>query len=402
MNKTTEWKYLFLILIIFIAACIETDIYLPAFADMMVAFAATEGSIQNLLTWNFFGICLAGPLYGPLSDSYGRKRPLLIALGIFLLGSVLTLIAQNLDQMLWGRILQGLGSGGCFTLGTAILFDAFEKRKAIDALNVLNTLIPLVMAAAPLIGGYLNNAYGFRSNFLTIALFVAVSFFISFFFFSETLPVEKRKPLRTKDVANDFKQALCCLPLWQLTMTISLLFGGYIAFLSGSSLLFVVEFQVSKAIFPYFQAAILGAWVAASLFLRRAIDKWGVLQIKRAGIFLVAFGALCLTVTSFIAGRDPWLLTMGILFYAFGANWIIGLYFPESMEILPHIKGVVASLLTSVRLLMGALVVGLAGALYNATIFPLLAVILGSVVLMLPLLLLYERKKKIAQNRQEI
>src|ERR1041384_2402245 len=105
-------KYLFLISVIFIAACIETDIYLPAFPDMMAWFSATEGAIQGLLTWNFVGICVSCPLYGPLSDSFGRKKPLMVALGMFLAGSLLALFSQNLDQMLWGRILQGLGSGG--------------------------------------------------------------------------------------------------------------------------------------------------------------------------------------------------------------------------------------------------------------------------------------------------
>src|SRR3990167_2056504 len=105
----TELRYLFFIIVIFVAACIETDIYLPAFPDMMTFFSATEGSIQSLLSWNFVGICISGPFYGPLSDAFGRKTPLLIALGMFFAGSLITLFAYNLDQMLWGRILQGLG-----------------------------------------------------------------------------------------------------------------------------------------------------------------------------------------------------------------------------------------------------------------------------------------------------
>src|SRR5579872_6483105 len=100
-------KYLFLIIVIFIAACIETDIYLPAFPDMMRFFQASEEQIQSLLTWNFIGICLSGPFYGPFSDSYGRKKPLLLALGLFLAGSLLTIFGQTFDQMLMGRLLQG-------------------------------------------------------------------------------------------------------------------------------------------------------------------------------------------------------------------------------------------------------------------------------------------------------
>lgn len=398
MNKRSEWKYLFLIIVIFIAACIETDIYLPAFPDMMAWFSASEGAIQGLLTWNFIGICVAGPLYGPLSDAFGRKKPLLGAIGLFLAGSVMTLFAQNLDQMLLGRILQGLGSGGCFTLGTAIIFDAFQKEKAIKALNSLNTIIPLLMAAAPMLGGYLNLAFGFRSNFLAIAILVLASLIVCLFFFDETLAKEKRTSFQIKSILKDFKQAFSSLPFWQLTIVTSLLFAGYIAFLSGTSVLFVIEFGMSKAAFPFVQAAILGGWVVGSLFLSRAITKWGIPTVKKAGTVLCVMGGLALCVVTFIAPRDPYLLTSGIVLYAFGANWIIGLYFPEGMEILPHIKGITASLLTSARLLIAALVLGLTSSLYNATVYPLTAVIFATIVVILPILVLYEKKRAISSR----
>ncbi len=393
MTRKDELKYLFLIVVIFIAACIETDIYLPAFPDMMVAFGVSEGAIQSLLTWNFIGICLSGPFYGPLSDAFGRKRPLMIALGMFLLGSIVTLIAQNLDQMLWGRVLQGLGSGGCFTLGTAILFDAFKKERAIAANNSLSTIIPLIMAAAPMLGGYLNNAYGFRSNFLAIAVCVLLSLVAALFWFEETLPAEKRTPLQAKKVLKDFKLALSSLPFWQLTAVSSLSFAAYIAFLSGTAVLFVVELNMSKAIFPFIQAAVLGGWVAGSLLLSRSIRKWGIPKIKRVGTLLCLLGGLILALATFIAPRDPYFLTTGMVVYAFGANWIIGIYFPESMEILPDIKGITASLLTSARLLISAVVVGFTSAFYNSTVYPLSAVVLGSIVLILPILLSYEKRK---------
>ncbi len=393
MNRKTELKYLFLIIVVFIAACIETDIYLPAFPDMMKWFSASESEIQSLLTWNFVGICISGPFYGPISDSYGRKKPIMVALGMFLAGSIVTLFAQNLDQMLWGRVLQGIGSGGCFTLGTAIIFDAFQKERAIAALNKLHTAVPLIMAGAPMLGGYLNYSFGFRSNFLAIALFVLISFAVCLFMFDETLPNEKRTPLKAAKVAQDFKQALLCLPFWQITLVTSVLFGGYIAFLSGSSVLFVVEFGMSKSVYPFIQAAVLGGWVAGSLTTNRAIAKWGIPKIKQAGIVLSVAGGILLGLITLIAPRDPYLLTSGVVLYAFGANWIIGLYFPECMEILPKIKGVTASLLTSARLLIAALVVAFAGALYNATIYPLTAIIVGTVVIFLPTLLSYEKRK---------
>ncbi|HEY5260129.1 MAG TPA: MFS transporter, partial [Rhabdochlamydiaceae bacterium] len=341
----------------------------------------------GLLTWNFVGICVSGPFYGPLSDSWGRKKPLLFALGMFLAGSLLTVVAQDLNQMLWGRILQGLGSGGCFTLGTAIIFDTFQKERAVDALNKLCTAIPLVMAGAPMLGGDLNYSYGFRSNFFAIGVFVLLSLIVCLTMLDETLPVEKRVPLNFRKVLKDFKLGLSCLPFWQLTLATSVIFGGYIAFLSGISVLFVTEFGISKTVFPFIQGAVLGGWVAGSLTIKRSMKKWGTPKVKKAGVVLCVIGTAVLVLITLIAPRNPYLLTSGMVLYAWGANWVFGLYFPEGMEILPDIKGVTASLMTSVRLLIAATVVAITSSMYNATIYPVTLMVVATLVVLLPVLI---------------
>lgn len=390
---TKEWKYLFLIIIIFITACIETDIYLPAFTDMMEFFGISEDQIQGLLTWNFIGICISGPLYGPISDSLGRKYPLLIALGLFFLGSLITLWADSFNWMLMGRILQGLGSGGCFTLGSAVIFDAFQKEDAVHALTKINSIVPFIMALAPMLGGYLNHYWGFRSNFLVIAIFVLVSLLICTFFFKETHPVEKRSPLQVRKILGDFKKICLSVPFWQMSLVVCLLFAGYITFLSAMSVLFVIEFGVSKTELPFLQAALLIVWLIASLTCKRALMKFGTWNIKKIGTVLVGIGGIGLIFTTLFFPKSAYLLTFWMLFYSFGGNWIQGLYYPESMELFPDIKGAVSSLLTSLRLLLTAAIVGVVSYLYNETIYPVSVGLLSIIGIMLISIYFYERKR---------
>ncbi len=390
---TREWKYLLLITVTFIAACIETDIYLPTFTDMMAYFSISEETVQSLLTWNFIGICISGPLYGPISDAIGRKKPLLFALILFLLGSIMTLFADSFDVMLWGRVLQGLGSGGCFTLGTAIIFDAFKQEEAVIAVSRLNSIVPIIMAFAPILGGYLNYAYGFRSNFLAIALCVLLSLLICLLYLDETLDKEKRVPFDMKKVGANFRKVLTSIPFWQTTSVVSLVFGGYLAFLSCISVLFVIEFGVSKHLLPAFQASLLGAWVLASLTYSRAIRRFGIQGVKRVGTVLFLAGGIGFIVAAFCFPVNPYVLTLPMLFYTFGANWVQGLYFPECMEIFPDIKGISASALTSIRLLLTALIVGLASHFYDATIYPIMVVILLIVLAVHVTIVRYEGRK---------
>ncbi len=388
-----EWKYIFLITVIFIAACIETDIYLPAFPDMMVFFSTSEEVIQSLLTWNFFGICISGPFYGPLSDSFGRKKPLMVALGLFLLGSIFTLFSTTFNLMLCGRVLQGLGSGGCFTLGTAIIFDTFQEKKAVEALSRLNTIVPFIMALAPMLGGYLNYAYGFRSNFIAIFIFVLLSILISFFFFEESLPKEKQKPFDLQKVFSDFKIVCTSLAYWQIVILVSLIFAGYLAFLSTASVLYVLELGVSKGAFPFHQASVLGGWVIASVNCNRAIKVCGLRKVKIIGATLLVSGALVFVLLAHLFPLNPYLFTASMSLYAFGANWSQGLYFPEGMELHPEIKGITASLLTSTRLLLTAMIVGIASYFYDGTIYPMAITILAIVSVILPTIFFYEKAK---------
>lgn len=398
-----EFKYLLLILTIFIGACIETDIFLPALPDMIQYFSVSEDQIQQLLSWNFVGICLACPFYGPISDAVGRKKPLLFALGLFFLGSLLTVCSYDFNTMLWGRVLQGFGSGGCFTLGTAIVFDAFQKERAIIAINRLNTLCPFIMAMAPLAGGFLNLHFGFRSNFLAICFVVLFSITLCVLCFTETLAPEKRSPLRLTKVLTDFKRVLTSIPFWQLLLVVSFGFCGYLVFLASTAVIFVIEWEVSKQLFPLFQAALLGAWLAASLTSTRVRHHFGVIRVKAIGTSMVTLGGLAMGLLWFIAPTNPYLMTASMMIYAIGFNWVQGLYFPEMMELLPDIKGVAASVLTSMRLLLAATSIALTASFYDGTMFPVVCAIVAITMGIVGLILAFERGRKestIVQNAE--
>jgi DHA1 family bicyclomycin/chloramphenicol resistance-like MFS transporter len=388
----SERKFLILVIAIFVAAGLETDIYLPAFPDMMVYFRANEAQIQQLLTWNFMGICISGPLYGPLSDTLGRRPPLLTALGLFFAGSLITLFAQRFDLMLVGRVLQGVGSGGCFTLGTALIFDAFQAERAIVAINYLNSVFPFIMAGAPALGGALNHAFGFRANFVAVAVLVAFSFAAAIFFFVETLPAAQRRPWDTRQLVRDYATVLRSTPFWLLTLSMCLLFSLWIAFLSTISVLFVLELGVPKERFPLFQSVPLVAWVVASLTSARGIRRLGAARLKAWGTGVMVAGCVLFPVGAWLAPRNPYVHTTCMVLYAFGLNWFQGLYFPAVMELYPDIKGVTSSLLTSARLLIASAVVGLTGGLYDGTIFPVAWAMVAVAVVAAPMMIVYERR----------
>lgn len=380
LSRSEKIKYIFIITVIFTVACIETDMYLPALPDMMRYFHTTEAMIQGLLSWNFIGICLSGPFYGPLSDAYGRKKLLLFAMGLFALGSLGTTLAGSIEWMLFWRVLQGLGCGGCFTIGTAIIFDRFHHQEATKVINDLNSIIPVIMATAPLAGAYLNIHYGFRSNFLVIAVLSLLSFFTCFFMLDETLDVQDRSEFNFRRILAEFGTAMTCFKFWAPTLLVSFIFAGYLSYISYSSVLFVNDLGVSKSLFPWYQVSVLLAFVSASLSCNRMLNHVGTAKTKQYGLCILMLGGLSFMTCAYLWPKSYNVFHLGMVLFSFGAGWLIGPYFTESMEALPDIKGVTASLVTSFRLLFTALFIAAINHFFDATVIPL---VVGFIFLLL-------------------
>lgn len=372
-NQHDKHRTIFLVIMIFVVACIETDMYLPAMPDMMRYFATSEAMIQSLLSWNFIGICLSGPFYGPLSDSYGRKTLLMTAMMIFTIGSIGTVLSDSIHGMLVFRVLQGLGCGGCFTIGTAIIFDKFHHEEATKVINNVNCIIPVIMAGAPMLGGYLNLHYGFRSNFTVIAAFSLITLLICLWQLDESLPSKQRTPFYLKGILSDFGRAMRCFRFWAPSIIVSCIFAGYLCYISYSALLLVNDYGVSKTIFPFYQASVLISFVCASLTANRMIGYVGVGRMKRYGMSLLCIGGICFMIFGLLWPNWYQLFHGAMVVYSFGAGWLIGPYFTESMEALPDIKGITASLVTSFRLLFTAGFISAVSSFYVSSPKPMIA-----------------------------
>ncbi len=155
-SRMSERTIRFLILMIFLAAAMETDIYLPAFPDMMAAFNTDETMIQRVLSFNFLGICLASLIYGPLSDAIGRRKVLNIGYGFFIAGSLGCVFADTIEMLIFWRFLQGFGSAACMIIGAAMVFDLYKEEKAAEIVSDLNSLVVSIIAFAPMLGGWIN------------------------------------------------------------------------------------------------------------------------------------------------------------------------------------------------------------------------------------------------------
>ncbi|UJF18878.1 multidrug effflux MFS transporter [Vibrio sp. SS-MA-C1-2] len=369
MNKqqTSEGTFRFLITIVFLAAAMETDIYLPAFPDMMVAYNTNEVMIQRILSFNFLGICLSSLVYGPLSDSFGRKKILNVGYLIFIIASFGCVFANTIETLIVFRFIQGFGSAACMIVGSAMIFDRFTSDKAAKVIGDLNSLVVSILAFAPMLGGWINLTFGYHYNFLFIAVLTLVTGAMSYILLPETLVEEKRKPLSMKTISNDYKIVLKSGDFWTNCMIVSFMFSGYIIFVSNMSILFINYLNVNENTFPYYQVALLVSFVLSSVNSGRLIDRFGSERMKNIGLCLMSIATMALVLLPSSLQSSPLIITAVMTGYSFGAGFCIGIFFAKSMDACPDQTGVSASLVTAIRLVVVAILIDVSSGLFDGT-----------------------------------
>ena len=185
------------VILVIISTAAETDIFVPSLPAIKDYFGTTETWVQMIIGINFLGLCISGFFYGPLSDSYGRRPVLLIGLLILAVSSVACLFAQNMTSLLFWRFIQGLGSSVAFVVPAAIIYDVYDQERAAKMLGIYNSFITFVMAFAPITGSWLYMSFGWRANFVFVAMLAVITFVCAACFIHETLAPEKRQPLRS-------------------------------------------------------------------------------------------------------------------------------------------------------------------------------------------------------------
>nr|MBP9791909.1 MFS transporter [Rickettsiales bacterium] len=204
MKIKTDNLTLFALIITFIAAYIETDIYIPSFPEMLRFFKTDEKTLQLVVSMNFAGIFLGSLISGPLSDSYGRRKPILISLLGFTISSLGCALSEHITSLIFWRFIQGAFVAIPMAIPCAVIMDKYTPEKAARLIAFLSGVVTATLAFAPAIGGWLQISFGWQSTFLFITLFAAFSFVANFLYLEETLETKKRTKINTKHIITDY------------------------------------------------------------------------------------------------------------------------------------------------------------------------------------------------------
>jgi len=273
----------------------STDMYAPSLPDLTDEFGTTPTRIKLTISLNLLAFGLAQLVHGPLSDRFGRRPVLLWSLAGVVLGCVLCVLSQTINQLIAARIFLGLTAAAEAVIGLAIIKDLFSARQQMKALALLGMVIAIVPAIAPIFGGYLHVAFGWESNFLVIAIMAIVAAVVVYYFLPEST-VPDLQALNPRRVAQAYGSLLRNADFMSHTLLLGATLGLVFIFVTAAPFILITNYGVSVEHFGYHQATIVVSFFLGSMLASRRVDQWPAERLLSIGVFLILLGSLLLVV----------------------------------------------------------------------------------------------------------
>ena len=277
------------------------DTILPSISYLKNEFDVLPKNSHWIITSVFIGIAIGQLIFGPISDSIGRKKTAILGLIIFSFGCILSIISINYVMFLLTRFLQGLGSGAAVVISRAIARDFFEGRKLAQIMSIVTTIFILVPVFAPSIGQIIISFSHWKMIFIfMLILSIMLKFFILYKYL-EQMNLEIN--LNFKATIEGFKEVYKSIISRTYTITAGLVFGILVSFLNIAQPLFQDHLMVGNSFALYFSLGALSVGIGAIINSRLVLifhpQKIVMLSLYLTALcaiffyFLILFNFLC-------------------------------------------------------------------------------------------------------------
>ncbi len=353
---------------------IAIDAMFPAMQQMQADLNVQPANdIQLIVPSLFLGLGLGQLIFGPSSDAFGRKPPLLWGLALFILGSLLSMLAPNFSIMLVGRFLQGCGAAATRVVSMALIRDCYVGRAMARVMSFIMSVFILVPMLAPSLGQLILKLTHWRmifGSFISLALIVAIWFSIRM---PETLAQQARRPFTLSSLVQGLRIILRTPSTLLYTVAIGFVFGAFIGYLSNSEAILKQQYQLGDLFPLYFGLLALGVGLA-SLINARLVSRLGMYNIclyAILGTTLLAVSYLLGWVGRY-AGQPP---LNSFMIYLFLTFLHIGLLFGNlnalAMEAVGHMAGLGASLIGAISTLISVIIGTIIAQAYDGSVLPI-------------------------------
>ncbi|WP_349876070.1 multidrug effflux MFS transporter [Micromonospora sp. HUAS YX12] len=370
---------------------LSLDMYLPAFPAMTRDLGADQAGIQLSLTTCLIGLALGQLVTGPLSDRWGRRRPVLVGVVAYTVLALACAAAPNAPLLAAARFAQGVAGGMGVVVARAVVRDLYSGRDAAKYFSRLTLVFGVAPVAAPGVGSLVLRFGSWRAVFVTLAVIGAVLAVAVALRLPETLPAQRRSTGGLGATLRTMRSLLADRVYLGYALTQGFAFAGLFAYISGSSFVFQDVFGVSAAVFSVVFGVNALALVAVGQANARLLDRFTprrLLVTTLVAGLVTAAGVL----TGALAGS---LAVTAVALFAFVGS--LGMVMPNSTALAldAHARhaGTAAALMGGIQSVVGALAAPLAGLGGEGSALPMAVVLAGAAFLSLTAVLTMARSR---------
>jgi len=353
-------------------AALAIDALLPALDVIGIDIGITQvADNQLLVTMIFLGLGLGPLLFGPLSDSMGRKPIVYMGFALFVAASFICVFATSLEMMILGRIIQGIGLSAPRTIAIAIIRDRYNGDHMARVMSFVTVVFLLVPIVAPAMGKLVLDYYNWQGIFYVQ---VIISALVAIWFWRrqpETLAGKYRIIFSNRTILKGFKEVLLQKRTMGYTLVSGFVVGSFLVYISSSQQIFHNQYGLKEE-FPYIFAGLAIA-IGSAIFLNGILVlRFGMEKLVNLSL-IGFFGVSLLYVILFYGSQNP---SVEVLFLFFGLQFFaIGFLFGNlralAMEPVGHIAGVAAAITGFISTMMAVPISTFIGGYISDTALPL-------------------------------
>ncbi len=367
------------------------DAYLPAFPQIQAQLAATPLQVQQTLTAYMLAFAVMVLWHGALSDAFGRRNVILVALVVFAIGSFGCASASSVEYLWVFRVLQGVSAGAGVVVGRAIIRDLYSDTAAARLLSMVTMIFSIAPAIAPVVGGWIVTLLDWRAIFLALSVYTVLLFWFCWKHLPETVPPTERQPFNPRFLAQSYGAIFSSFLFLTMAGVTALNFAGLFLYIAAAPVMLPESLGLGPSEFAWLFVPTVSGIFFGSLVANRLAGKMDFARQIRMGFFFM-LGAVTFNVIyhAFLPPALPWTVAP-MFFFTFGSSLIAPGATLLALDLFPRIRGTVASCQSFILTLLGAVV---AGAVAPALSHSVLALALGQAFFVLLSLVCWDTARR--------
>lgn len=344
-----------------------TNILLPSLPSMAKALNVSTAAVSSTISVYLAVFALGQLVVGPLSDRYGRWKPVLFGLGIFVLGSIWCEFSTTLPMMLVGRTIQALGACAASVLSRAIARDLLSGEDLTRALAFIMVAMAAAPGFSPLIGGLLDATTGWRSEFFVVGLFGAIVAFSYFRYVGETHRADGNVSMQPASIARGYWGLITDLRFIAPAGTIGLFMGALFAMFSVSPRILIDGLGFSPIQVGLFFATTVFAVFASGMAAPRVAFRLGHGRATVIGLGIAVLGGVLLLLAHW-ADHSIWTYFIPVMVFLTGFGMVSPLVTATALQPFGDRAGLASALLGFLQMAGASIGVVLTASIASATL----------------------------------